>query len=185
MPFRINREALPILVYLLYRSSKPLHTEKAGSKGTGILRRIWMGKRARRERSDKERHCRALRRNSDGVYDSNEQEGRPKKELVHFYLLWVCSEGMRRHIEKSICWNRFKGVKDKLHGWRRSRRIWDYLIKRRRSCSQAQLQEVYHPFFLAVLLKDLHHNGNAFLEDHMAGTVRGRSPGISDWSPWR
>ena len=23
------------------------------------------------------------------------------------------------------------------------------------------------PFFLAVLLKDLHHNGNAFLEDHM------------------
>ena len=29
------------------------------------------------------------------------------------------------------------------------------------------MQEVYHPFFLAVLLKDLHHNGDAFLEDHM------------------
>ncbi|CAH3148758.1 unnamed protein product [Porites evermanni] len=29
---------------------------------------------------------------------------------------------------------------------RRSRRICDYLFKRRRSCSQAQLQEVYHSF---------------------------------------
>ena len=27
LPFRINREALPIIVYLLYRSSKPLHRE--------------------------------------------------------------------------------------------------------------------------------------------------------------
>ena len=78
----------------LYRSSKPLHTEKAGSKGTGMaskvarqestLRRIWTRKRARRERSEKGRHCRALRKNPDGVYDSNEREGRPKKELVHF-----------------------------------------------------------------------------------------------------
>ena len=41
-----------------------------------------MSKRARRERSDKGRHCRALQKNSDGVYDSNEQEERPKKELV-------------------------------------------------------------------------------------------------------
>ena len=42
------------------------------------------------------------------------------------------------------------------------------LFKRRRSCSQAQLQEVYHSFFLiVVLLKDLHHNGDAYLEDHM------------------
>ena len=39
------------------------------------------------ETSDKGRHCRALRKNSDGVYDSNEREGRPKKELVHFHLL--------------------------------------------------------------------------------------------------
>ena len=31
-------------------------------------------KRAWRERSDKGRHCRALRKNSDGVYDSNERE---------------------------------------------------------------------------------------------------------------
>ena len=29
---------------------------------------------------------------------------------------------------------------------RRSRRIWDYLFKRQRSCSQAQLQEAYHSF---------------------------------------
>ena len=43
-----------------------------------------MRKRARRERSDKGRHCRAFRKNPDGVYDSNEREGRPKKELVHF-----------------------------------------------------------------------------------------------------
>ena len=46
-------------------------------------------------------------------------------------------------------------------------RIWDYLFKRRRSWSQAQLQEVYQSFSLEVLLKDLHHNGDAFLEDHM------------------
>ena len=26
---------------------------------------------------------------------------------------------------------------------------------------------MYHSFFLAVLLKDLHHNGDAFVEDHM------------------
>ena len=50
---------------------------------------------------------------------------------------------------------------------RRSRRIRDYLFKRRRSCSQAQLQEVYQSFFLEVLLKNFHHNGDAFLEDHM------------------
>ena len=45
---------------------------------------MWTRKRAQRERSDKGRHCRALRKNLDGVYDSNEREGRPKKELVHF-----------------------------------------------------------------------------------------------------
>ena len=28
--------------------------------------------------------------------------GKTKKELVHFHLLWVCSEGMRRHMEKSM-----------------------------------------------------------------------------------
>ena len=38
-----------------------------------------MRKRARRERSDKGRHCRAVRKNSDGVHDSKEREGRPKK----------------------------------------------------------------------------------------------------------
>ena len=34
------REALPILVFLLDRSSKPLHTEKAGSKGTGMASKV-------------------------------------------------------------------------------------------------------------------------------------------------
>ena len=42
-----------------------------------------MRKRARRERSDKGTHCRALRKNSDGVYagvyNSKEREGKPKK----------------------------------------------------------------------------------------------------------
>ena len=38
--FRINREALPILFYLLYWSSKPLRTEKAGSKGTGMASKV-------------------------------------------------------------------------------------------------------------------------------------------------
>ena len=51
------------------------------------LRRIWKRKRGWRERSDKGRHFRALLKNSDEVYDSKEQEGRPKKELVHFHLL--------------------------------------------------------------------------------------------------
>ena len=40
LPFRINSKALPILVYLLYGSSKPLHTEKAGSKGTGTASKV-------------------------------------------------------------------------------------------------------------------------------------------------
>ena len=44
------------------------------------LRMIVTRKRARRERSVKGRHCKALRKNSDGVYDSNEREGRPIKE---------------------------------------------------------------------------------------------------------
>ena len=39
------------------------------------------------ETSDKGRHCRALRKNSDGMYDSNDREGGPKKDLVHFHLL--------------------------------------------------------------------------------------------------
>ena len=38
------------------------------------LRKIWTRKRAQKERSDKGRHCRALRKNSDGVYDNNERE---------------------------------------------------------------------------------------------------------------
>ena len=29
------------------------------------------------------------------------------------------------------------------------------------------METPYIPFFLAVLLKDLYHNGDAFLEDHM------------------
>ena len=40
LPFRINREAPSILVYIIYWSSKPLHTEKAGSKGTGMASKV-------------------------------------------------------------------------------------------------------------------------------------------------
>ena len=70
--------------FIFYTGPQSHHTEKAGSKGTGMaskvarqeytLRKIWTRKRARRERSDKGRHCRALRKNSVGVYDSNERE---------------------------------------------------------------------------------------------------------------
>ena len=108
--------------------------------------------------------CRALRKNSDGVYDSNEQEGRPKKELVH--LLLALSMFRRNGIWRSRSAERGSKEWRTNYSSRHSRRIWDYRFKRRHGCSQAQLQEVYHPFFLAVLLKDLHHNGDAFLEDH-------------------
>ena len=49
-------------------------------------------KRARSERSDKGRHCRALRKNLDGVYDSNEREGRPRKS----WYTSTCSEYVQK-----------------------------------------------------------------------------------------
>ena len=70
-------------------------------------------------------------------------------------------------MEKSICWKRFKGVKDKLQFKTQPKNMIIY--------SKGDVVALKHnykryiiPFFLAVLLKDLHHNGGAFLEDHMS-----------------
>ena len=49
-------------------------------------------KRARSERSDKGWYCRALRKNLDGVYDSNEREGRPRKS----WYTSTCSEYVQK-----------------------------------------------------------------------------------------
>ena len=109
------------------------------------------------------------------VYDSNEREGRPKKELVHFHLLWVWrkkKEGWRMK-QECVGTGRSRSAERCSREWRtnyssrRSQRIWDYLFKKRRSCSQAHYKRYIIPFFLAVLLIDLHHNGDAFQEDHM------------------
>ena len=45
------------------------------------------------------------------------------------------------------------------------------------------LKHNYKRYIMLSSLQFLHHNGDAFLEDHMAGTVRGRSPCIPDWPP--
>ena len=52
------------------------------------LRKIWTRKRARGERSDKGRHCRALRKNSDGVYDSNERETKERVGTLPLALMF-------------------------------------------------------------------------------------------------
>ena len=49
-------------------------------------------KRAQSERSDKGRHCGALRKNLDGVYDSNKREGRPRKS----WYTSTCSEYVQK-----------------------------------------------------------------------------------------
>ena len=126
---------------------------------------MWMTKQ---KREGKERHCRALQKNSDWVCDSKEKEGIPKKELVHIYLLWVSWERMRWHFEKSICWKRIKlgnegqtTVQDAIDKYEIMNWKGDVVALKQ------NYQRYITALFLAILLKDLHRNGDAFLEDHM------------------
>ena len=108
-----------------------------------------------------------MRKNSDGLYDSNKREGRPKKGLVHFHLLRVM---FRRNASAH-------GEVDLLNEVQRSEgqtTVKDAKEEYEITYSKGDVVALKHnykryiiPFFLAVLLKDLHYNGDAFLEDHM------------------
>ena len=121
----------------------------------------------KRKRKGKGRHCWALQKNSDWVCDSKEKEGRQRKELVHIHLLWVCWEWMRRHFEKSICSKRINlgnegqtTVQDAIDKYEIINWKGDVVALKH------NYQRYITPFSLAILSKDLHHNGDAFLEDH-------------------
>ena len=117
----------------------------------------------------KERQRKALQRFAkESVRGVWQQQTRGKTKERAGTLQSTCSEYVQK---ECVGTRRSRSAERGSREWRtnyssrRSRRIWDYLFKRRRSCSQAQLQEVYQSFFLKILLKDLHHNGDAFLED--------------------
>ena len=178
LPFRINREALPILVYLLYLSSKPLHRESWVQRHRNGFEsrtaRVNLKEDMDEETSaeEKERQRKALQSFAKEFGRGVRQQRTRVKTKERAGTLPLALSMFRRNASAYGEVDLLKGVQCKGSEWRtncssrRIQRIWDYLFKRRLSCSQAQLQEVYHPFFLAVLLKDLHHNGDAFLEDH-------------------
>ena len=149
---------------IFYTDPQSHYTEKAGSKSTGMaskvarqgytLRKIWTRKRARRQRIDKGRHCRALRK----PFGRSVRQQRTR-DLRKSWYTSTCFEYVQKECVGT--W-RSRSAERGLREWRtnyssrRSRRIWDYLFKRRRSCSQAQLQEVYHSFLPSSSFKRSH-----------------------------
>ena len=109
-----------------------------------------------------------MRKNSDRVYDTKEQEGRPKKELVHFHLhaLSMFRRNASAHGEVDL----LKEVQASEVQTTVQDGAEEYEIIYSKGDVVA-LKNKYRryiiPFFLAVLLKDLYHNDDAFLEDHM------------------
>ena len=109
-----------------------------------------------------------MRKNSDGVYDSNEREGRPKKELVHFnpVALSMFRRNASAHGEVDLL--------KEVQGSEGQTTVQDAAEEYEIIYSKGDVVALKHnykryiiPFFLTVLLKDLRHNGDAFLEDHM------------------
>ena len=98
----------------------------------------------------------------------NEREGRPKKELVHFnpLTLSMFRRNASAHGEVDLL-KEVQGsegrttVQDAAEEYEIIYSKGDVVALKR------NYKRYIIPFYLAVLLKDLHHNGDAFQEDHM------------------
>ena len=104
------------------------------------------------------------------MYDSNELEGRPRKS----WYTSTCSEYVQKECV-DIWRNRPADLLKKVQGSEGQTTVQDAAEEYEIIYSKGDVvalkhnyKPVYHPLiFLAFLLKDLHNNRDAFLEDHM------------------
>ena len=107
-----------------------------------------------------------MRKNSDGVYDSNELGGRPERAGTLPLALSMFRRIASTHGEVDLL--------KEVEGSEGQITVQDAAEEYEIIYSKGNVVALKHnykryiiPFYLAVLLKDLHHNGDAFQEDHM------------------
>ena len=108
-----------------------------------------------------------MRKNSDGVYDSNERGGRPERAGTLPLALSMFRRNASTHGEVDL----LKEVQGSEGQTTLQGAAEEYEI----IYSKGDVVALKHnykryiiPLFLAVLLKDLHLKGDAFQEDHMS-----------------
>ena len=107
-----------------------------------------------------------MRKNSDGVYDSNERGGRPERAGTLPLALSMFRRNASTHGEVDLL--------KEVEGSEGQITIQDAAEEYEIIYSKGDVVALKHncqryiiPFFLAVLLKDLNHNDDTFQKDHM------------------